>query len=133
MTKIFVSYSRPNESSAQRLYNELQGLGLDVWFDKESLLPGQDWNNEIKQAIKRSDFVILLLSSSSVSRRGYFHKEIRLAIDVLQTIPFGHIYLLPVRLNDCEVPPLMSDIQYVDLFPDWDRGFSKLTKAIESQ
>ena len=131
--KIFISYSRLDLSAASELYAGLKEWGLDVWFDEESLLPGQDWEVEIKKAIEESDFVALLLSNNSVARRGYFHKEVKKALDVLQMMPFGHIYLLPVRLDDCKIPPQLAPVQYVDLFPDRYRGLGRLIKAIELQ
>jgi CheY-like chemotaxis protein len=133
MTKVFLSYSRADESQAERLYRSLCEHGLDIWFDKESLLPGQNWEEEIKREIHKSDFVILLLSIKSVGRRGFFQKELRLALDVLDTIPLGHVYLLPIRLDTCEIPSRLAAIHYVDLFPHWDRGLAKVFKSIELQ
>ena len=131
MTKIFLSYSRADESLAEHLYLNLCDHGLDVWFDKESLLPGQNWEEEIEKEIRKSDFVIFLLSAKSVGTRGFFQKELRLALDILDTIPLGHVYLLPIRVDDCEIPPRLTTIHYVDLFPQWDRGLEKLYKSIE--
>lgn len=133
MTKIFLSYSRADESHSERLYESLSARGFEVWFDKESLLPGQVWEEVIRTEIAASDFVILMLSKKSVGKRGFFLKELRLALDVLDTIPFGHIYILPVRIDDCKIPPRLSDIHWVDLFPVWERSLTKLFKAIEWQ
>ncbi len=131
--KIFLSYSRADESHAEHLYGSLCEGGFDVWFDKEALLPGQLWEDEIKKEIAASDFVILMLSKISVGRRGFFQKELRLALDVLDTIPLGHVYLLPVRVDDCEIPGRLAAIHCVDLFPTWNRSLTKLRKAIELQ
>ena len=75
--------------------------------------------------------MILLLSIKSVGTRGFFQKELRLALDVLDTIPLCHVYLLPVRLDMCEIPSRLTTIHYVDLFPQWDRGLAKLYKSVE--
>ena len=133
MTKIFLSYSHADEAQARRLYDDLSGHGLEVWFDRESLLPGQSWENVIQGEIEKTDYVILLLSKNSVVRRGFFQKEIRLALDVLDTIPIGHVYLIPLRLDDCEIPAPLSSIQYLDLFPHWERSLPKLYRSIEVQ
>jgi CheY-like chemotaxis protein len=131
--KVFISYSRMDEVYAQRLFNYLKVLGIDVWLDKECLLPGQDWEREIKEAIGSSDFVALILSNKSIRRRGYFQKEVRLTLDVLKTIPFGHIFLLPIRIDQCEVPSEIAAVNYVDLFPNWQSGIKKIVKSIELQ
>src|SRR5262249_23830100 len=131
--KLFLSYSRQNEHAAKQLYSTLKAKGVDVWFDREALLPGQEWEPAIKRALSDSDTVLLLLSSQSVDRRGFFQKEIRLALDVMQTVPAGHIYLLPVRLDDCRVPDSLATIQYVDLFPRYDDAIAKVLSALEFQ
>jgi CheY-like chemotaxis protein len=131
MTKVFLSYSRADETHAERLYKQLTEYGLDVWFDKESLLPGQSWEEEIRQEIQRSDYVILLLSKKSVGKRGFFQKEVRLALEVLDTIPIGHVYLLPIRIDECEVPARLTTIQYLDLFPQSNHSLEKLYKSIK--
>jgi hypothetical protein len=33
------------------LYTRLVKDGVDAWFDKEKLLPGQDWELEIRKAV----------------------------------------------------------------------------------
>ncbi len=40
--KIFLSYAHIDLGFAKRIYSDLKRYGLDIWFDKESLLPGQD-------------------------------------------------------------------------------------------
>jgi CheY-like chemotaxis protein len=133
MATVFISYSRSDEQLASRLYKDLRTRDLEVWFDKECLIVGQDWKVAIQEAISKADFVVLLLSNTAVAKRGYFQKEVKITLDVLQTIPFGHIYLLPVRLEACQIPAQLSAIQCGELFPDWDHGLEKLLKAIEIQ
>ncbi len=130
MQQVFISYSRLDESPARKLYDSLSKQGFSPWLDKVSLLPGQTWENEIKTAIQKSNFVILLLSKNSLDRQGYFHKEIRLALDALETIPSGKIFLIPARLDSCDVPTFLQAIQWVDLFSDWDDGFKKIRDAL---
>jgi TIR domain len=50
-TQVFISYAREDINAAQRLYNELKNAGLVPWMDKYSILPGQNWDIEIKKAI----------------------------------------------------------------------------------
>ena len=47
-SKVFISYAREDADSAERLYRDLVKSGLEPWFDKKSLLPGQRWKTEIK-------------------------------------------------------------------------------------
>jgi hypothetical protein len=44
------------------------------------------------------------------------------------------IYFIPVRLEQCEVPARVSrQIQYVDLFPNWDAGVRRLLAVLSSE
>jgi len=133
MQKIFISYSRLDEKQAKQLYESLFKKGFYPWLDKISLLPGQIWDAEIKNEIKKSNFIILLLSQNSINKEGYFHKEIQLAIDTLQTIPQGKIFIIPARLDDCIVPESLQIFQWVDMFPNWNKGCRRIFESLNYQ
>ena len=131
--KVFVSYARPDQDSAQRLVGDLRGAGFEVWFDQDSLLPGQSWKVEITRAIRQSDCFVALLSTQSVDRRGYVQKELVQALDVLDKCPLNQIFLIPTRIDNCEIiHPRLGDLQWIDLFPDWNRAVNRIIMAITS-
>ena len=101
--KIFLSYAHEDIGMAKRIYQDLKRYGLDVWFDNESLLPGQDWENEIEKAIETSKYFLVLLSSKGMSDRGYVHKEIRLALNIFDRCPEDDIYMIPTVLVQREL------------------------------
>jgi hypothetical protein len=47
---------------------------------------------------------------------GYVHKEIKQALDIADEQPEGSIFLIPVRLEPCQVPDRLGTWQWVDLF-----------------
>lgn len=128
---IFVSYASEDSDAAFKLYEDLKTrTNLEPWLDKKNLLPGQDWNLEIRKAIERSRYFIALFSSTSVGKRGYVQKEFKRALDVLDEFPEGEIFAIPVRLDDCEIPyGKFRGIQSADLFPDWNAGIERLVQA----
>ena len=128
--KAFLSYARPNLKAAWRLLGKLNEAGVMVWFDKTHLLPGQRWEDQIVRAIREADLFILLLSEKSVDRRGFYHREISLALETLKTIPPSQIYVLPVRLDECSIPLALESIQWTDMFPDWKIGFGSILRTI---
>jgi hypothetical protein len=112
--------------------------GFQPWLDEVDVMPGTNWQLATADAIRRSDVFLACLSKSSVAKRGYVQKEFRLALAVCGERPPGTIYLIPVRLDDCDVPDLqitelgirLRDIQWLDL---WKAdGFAKLAQAIQS-
>ena len=57
----------------------------------------------------------------------------REALDVLETFPPGDIFVIPARLDDCDVSyQQLREVNYVDLFPDsdWENGVKKIVLAI---
>ncbi len=130
LKKIFISYAREDRETARKLYKVLKKAGLEPWMDKANLVAGQNWKYEISQAIKKSDYLIALLSSESVSKRGFVQKEFNHALEVLGEIPPGEIYIIPVRLDDCDVPyEKLHDIHWADLFPDYNEGLREVLRA----
>jgi hypothetical protein len=132
--RVFLAYAEEDHAEVTKLYYGLRQAGLEPWMDKEKLLPGQNWPRAIEQAIDLSDFFLGCFSHRSIIKRGYFQSELRYALDLAGRVPLEDIYLVPVRLNDCKVPHhIARKTQYVDLFPDWDRGINTLIKMMRLQ
>ena len=89
---------------------------IDLWLDEKRLLPGEDWQTSIKEAVESTDLVIICLSNNSVSKEGFIQKELSYARDRAFEKPEGSIFLIPVRLDDCEVPKGLRSIQWTDYF-----------------
>jgi hypothetical protein len=132
MPDTFISYAKEDVEQARRLYAALKQQGLDVWLDEESLLPGQNWRQSIETAIRECRYFIAIISNNSVSKKGFVQKELKIAFDILDEFPANQIYVIPVRVEDCAIgDPRLKEIHYVDFFPDFDFGLSKLLKAIQ--
>lgn len=128
---VFISYAHEDIEIVKKFHKELTQTGITVWFDKESLRPGEHWRPAIKKAIRSCRFFIALLSSNSVGKRGYVQNELREALDVLDELPESDIFLLPIRINECQPShQKLYDIQWVDLFPSWEVGMKKILNAI---
>ncbi len=129
--RVFIAYVEEEFALAEKLYHALEAEGMDPWLDKKKLLPGQNWPRSIERTIEVSDFFIALFSRRGVCKRGYFHSELRYALDCASRLPLGEIYFIPVRLDDCRVPPLIArEIQYVDLFPSFQSGFARIMRVM---
>ena len=71
---------------------------------------------------------MICLSRDSVTKEGYAQKEIRFALDVADEKPEGTSYLIPLRLEECQVPERLRRWQWVDFFAEG--GYDKLVKAL---
>ena len=124
----FISYAPEDEEKVKSLYQKLFNAGFKPWMDKIDILPGERWQSSIRKAIQRSDFFLACLSANSVNKRGWIQREIKVALDIWQEKLEDDIYLIPVRLEDCEVPESLRDFQWVDLFEEY--GWERLVKAL---
>jgi len=132
--RVFLAYAAEDLTTVRKLYSALATAGFDPWLDKKKLLPGQNWPRSIETAIENSDFFIACFSRRSTAKRGCFQSELRYALECANRVAFDEIYFLPVRFEECEVPPRIArHLQYVSLFPDWDEGVRALVQAMRDQ
>jgi hypothetical protein len=129
--RIFLLYARRDEEAVRRLYRRLVKEGGDTWLDTKKLLPGQDWAYEIYKAIHASDIVIACLSRQFNKQGGYRHEELRIALEKARLLPPGTTFLIPARLEKCDLPEILSRWQCVDLFET--DGYQKLIRAFEER
>jgi hypothetical protein len=128
---VFVAYAVEDLEVVRRLCDGLRSAGCSPWLDKERLLPGQNWAQTIERAISDADAFVACFSPRSVSKRGQFQRELRWALECAGRRPLDSVYFLPARLERCVVPRQISEeVQYVDLFPDWERGVRRLVRSI---
>ena len=126
--KVFLCHASENKPIVKNLYDDLVAAGYEPWLDSEVLLPGMDWDREIKLGLEASDAVIVCVSSLLVDKEGYIQRELRLAQDFQLQKPPGTIFLIPLRLDDCKTPYELREIQWGDYSaPD---GFEKLVRSL---
>lgn len=128
LLRAFLCHSSDDKALVRNLYQHLRADGIEPWLDEEDLLPGEDWHREIPKAVRNSDIVIICLSRRSINKNGYLQREIKLALDVADEQPEGTIFLIPVKLEECEVPERLNRWQWVNLFEE--RGYQRLLKAL---
>lgn len=129
LLKVFLCHTSSDKQIVHDLYKRLLFDGVDAWLDKEKILPGQNWELEIRNALFDADVIIVCLSKNSVSRDGYVQKEIKYALDKSDEKPEEAIYIIPARLEECDVPLRLRKWQWVDLFID--DGYSKLISSLK--
>jgi hypothetical protein len=119
---------------ARKLYTAFSQRGFNTWMERKKLLPGQNWPRAIESAIANADSFVPCLSRHPVSKRGVFQSELRYPLECASRMPLDEMFIITVRLDDCVVPRLLqSQVQFVDLFPDWATGVETVTAAMQQQ
>jgi len=129
--RIFLCHSSGDKPEVRNLYQRLSSDGFDPWLDEEDLLPGQQWKVEIPKAVKTSDVVIVCLSHKAINKAGYVQKEIKFALDKAEEQPEDTISLIPLKLEECDVPERLQRWQWVNLFEE--KGYERLMSSLQMQ
>ena len=129
--KVFISYAKEDLIFAEKLYDFFESYGFKPWLDKRKLLPGQLWNFEIEKALKDSNYVILLLSQISVQKRGYVQREFKHALQYYEEKLEDDIYLIPIKIDKCEVPYSLSQFQWIEF--NGEETFERILHSIKLQ
>jgi TIR domain/SIR2-like domain len=69
---VFLSYSRDDSAIAEKFKNEFERNGVNVFYDKDSLKTGGDYDNELTQKIKTCDFFVPLISKHSIENKSRY-------------------------------------------------------------
>ena len=132
--RVFLCHASQDKPVVRELYQRFNTEGwIDPWLDEEKLLPGQDWDLEIEKAVEFADAVIVCVSGKSVTKEGYIQKEIRKVLDIALEKPEETIFIIPLRLDDCELPRRLRALHYVDYFPVEKRGqvYQRLLQSLD--
>lgn len=133
MLKVFLNHASEDRALVMPYVEKLRALGHEPWIDR-TLLPGQDWNEEIQRAFRSSDVVLIFMTPRSVRKRGYVQREIHDAMERLKFLLPGDIGVIPLMLEECDVPNHISNLlQYTRVPAEWNKVVSALALAAEQR
>lgn len=108
--KIFLSYASEIRTRAEGVNAALQAAGHDVFFDREDLPAGLNYDDRIRSAIESSDLFVFLLSPAAVAEGHYTRTELKIARRCWPD-PAGHV--LPVMVETTPfsaLPPYLGSV-----------------------
>ncbi len=125
MKYAFISYSRADSGAVDGVQAALESAGIRVWRDVQQIGPGDDWKSVIREAISGEALAFLACFSFATLAlvRSRQNEELSVAVGELRQ-RWPHVpWLIPVRLDDCEVPDLdlgggrtLASLEPADLF-----------------
>jgi len=126
MSSVFISYSHKDRPFVERLATDLKAKGLHVWYDQWELKVGDSLVDKINLGIKFQDFLIVVLSKSSVKSE-WVKKELNAGL--IKELQERRVVVLPAVIEDCDIPPLLSDKVYADFRKSYSTELNKLLDA----
>jgi len=131
--RIFLIYAREDLEAARRLAAELREHGFHPWLDVDEITPGQVWQKAVIRALEESA-VALVLVSEHLAKKGFVQEELKVAMETLQEQERDFSPVVPVRLDNSEIPERLSHVQWVNLFEEtgMERLLSGLNRVVSS-
>jgi formylglycine-generating enzyme required for sulfatase activity len=124
MPHLFISYSRVDLTFVERLAVDLKSAGFDVWYDVSNLGGGSRWNKAIEQAIRDSQYVIVILSSDSVASQ-WVDDEVSFARTLKKKI-------VPLYYRPCDLGLMYVNLNWIDIQGGkYKINFDKVLNALD--
>ncbi|MDT8414065.1 MAG: toll/interleukin-1 receptor domain-containing protein [Flavobacteriaceae bacterium] len=119
---IFFSYSRDDSEFVLQLAKNLRQAGANIWLDQLDISAGSRWDKSIEQVLTRSKTLLVILSKTSVTSDNVLD-EVSFALEEGKTV-------VPVLLEDCEIPFRLRRLQYADFTENREKGIQTLIHAL---
>ncbi len=107
---VFVSYSHSDKPKVHSLVQQLRSEGVRVLGDW-NFRPGDSLLSKISNSITRSGYLLIFLSKSSVSS-SWVAKELEIGIN--RELQEKRVYVLPILIEECEIPTFLHGKLYAD-------------------
>jgi hypothetical protein len=115
---VFLSYASEDAAQAEQIRTALEQAGVDVFFDRDRLKAGNDWEVKLRRSIRECSLFIPVISRQTLTpERRFFRVEWNLALEEAQMASFSHeeAFLLPVVVDDTAAtePAIPDDFRRV--------------------
>ena len=121
----FISHSSEDRVCVERLARGLAANGVEPWYAGWEIRPGDSIVQKINEGLGTCDVFVIVVSENSVRSR-WVQEELSSA--VVRRIE-RQARIIPVRLDDSPVPPLVNHLHWVKMHP-LEEQLPNLLKAI---
>jgi TIR domain len=145
----FISYSTQDQAFADRLYADLQNKGVRCWFAPHEIQGGRKIHEQIDEAIRLHDKLLLILSEQSMNSdwvgteianaRGREMREGRQMLFPISIVPYEKVRSWKLFDADCGKDSAREIRQYfIPDFSSWkdhdsyQKAFERLVKDLKA-
>jgi hypothetical protein len=126
--KVFVSHASADKPFVDRLVADLVARSIPVWYDKFDLRIGDSVPGAINAGLSNSKYFAIVLSKAAVASV-WVREELNAAL--MTQVAKGGTFILPLLLEDCEIPPLLAHRKYADFRVDYSKALTELLSLWE--
>jgi TIR domain len=97
---VFLSYASEDRAAAEVIKKELERAGIDVWFDRDDLVAGDNFSEKIKRNIESCSLFMPVISRHTLTlRKRFFFQEWRHAEKVAMRVSPRTRFIVPVAID----------------------------------
>jgi len=124
---IFISYSHKDKVFVDKLALQLVRRNVNVWVDRWELSVGDSLLEKVQDAVDGASALLVILSKNSVESE-WCKKE--LSSGLLRELEEKRVVVMPVMLEDCNVPIFARGKMYADFRDNFDDGLRVLMEGV---
>jgi hypothetical protein len=128
--RVFISHSSQDKRFVRRLVGALESHHVGVWFDEKTLGVGDSIVEGINTGLSEADYLLVVLSVHSVESN-WVKNELNAAL--MEEASSRAIAVLPVVIDNCEIPPLLKDRKFADFRCDFAAGLQSLLRVFNQE
>lgn len=125
---IFISFASQDRKIASTLCKALESRGFECWISDRDILPGENFQIAIVQAIRRAKIMLLVFTGNSNNSQE-MTKELALASQ-------QKLIVIPLRVEDVAPNDAFAyefaTRQWIDCFADWEFAMDQLSQRISN-
>ena len=125
---VFMSHSSKDKPFVRKLTADLSEHGVEPWLDEYEIKTGQSIISELNKGIGGCDFLLLVASQAALESR-WVQEEWKAAYS--NQVQNGITKVLPIKKDQCELPPLLSTKKWLDFEENYNEGLNQLLLDIE--
>ena len=126
--KVYISYSHLDKEFALKLEKSLKAQGIETWIDVFDLNAGDNIFAKIQSGINECDYIITILSKNYVNSQWTLQE---LEAFEMRDVTNGTNTIIPILIEDCELPIFLRDKLYLDFRGSFKQSFDKLVSDLQ--
>lgn len=124
---LYLAHSSQDKEFARRLAVDASVRGVPVWFDEWEIKVGDSIIDKISRGIDGSGWLAICLSVASVQSE-WVKRELNAAL--MREVDQKIVAVLPLRLDDADMPALLREKRYADFRESYERGLEELMRTL---
>ena len=124
---VFISYSSTDKEFVDKFAVQLVQKKVPVWLDRWELRAGDSLITKIQEAVAGASALLVILSKASVASE-WCTKELNAGL--MRELDEKRVVVVPILLEDCDMPIFLKEKLYADFRTDFDDGLKTVIEAI---